>query len=107
MVSRSPASPKPSIGAVMRWLIMVTFLVTATSAMAVPAAAHIPEGCHGPATELIATEEDFTRTRESLAESIFERWPMFMIEHAMADFTGALVAKTLAEERLTKCIVGE
>lgn len=73
---------------------------------AAPAAAHIPERCHDRAAELIATEGGFIKALDDLGEMILDRMPMFMVEQAMANFTGELVAKTFAEERLTKCIVG-
>ena len=89
----------------MRKSLIVAATIAATLFTA-PAEAHIPEQCHDLAAELVATERNFIEPLEALAEAVFARMPMFMIEHAMAEFTSALVARTLAEERLTKCIVG-
>ena len=84
----------------MRWLIMATFLVTAT-----PAAAHIPERCYPLVAERTAANEAAADGFETLADMVFKRMPMFMIEQATLEASKLLKENSLAELRLVECMV--
>lgn len=70
-----------------------------------PAAAHIPERCHPLVAERTAANEAAADGFEALADMVFARLPMFMIEQAVLEASELLKDNALAELRLVECMV--
>ena len=86
-------------------MMLLVFAPALTVAIAVPAAAHIPERCYSLVAERTAANEAAADGFETVADMVFARMPMFMIDQAVVEASELLKENAFAELRLVECMV--
>ena len=85
--------------------LALTVAMAMAMAMAIPAVAHIPKHCYDLVAKRMTANEAAANGVETLADMVFARMPMFMIDQAVVEASELLKENAFAELRLVECLV--